>query len=141
MSCSSLHRCFKTQEVIISASNVKLVDVAEIRESRLRSIMLRRLGSLVGVSATGATLAPDTVIATAHLVLVNSRNVQIMNPIPLQLLQRDYNAPEPYQLDPAVYAGVDLSRSYILLSTGAAGYVASNVIELVFEYECDICKN
>jgi len=126
-------------EVVISGSNIKLVDIAEIRESRLLSVMLRRLGSLVGISATGATLAPDTVIATAHLVLVNSRNVQVMNPIPLQLLQRDFNAPEPYQLDPAVYAGVDLSRSYILLSTSAAGYVATNVIELVFEYQCETC--
>lgn len=126
-------------EVVISGSNIKLVDIAEIRESRLLSVMLRRLGSLVGISATGATLAPDTVIATAHLVLVNSRNVQVMNPIPLQLLQRDYNSPEPYQLDPAVYAGIDLSRSYILLSTSAAGYVATNVIELVFEYQCETC--
>lgn len=126
-------------EVVISGSNIKLVDIAEIRESRLLSVMLRRLGSLVGISATGATLAPDTVIATAHLVLVNSRNVQVMNPIPLQLLQRDFNAPEPYQLDPVVYAGVDLSRSYILLSTSAAGYVATNVIELVFEYQCETC--
>ena len=126
-------------EVTISGSNLKLIDIAEIRESRLLSVMLRRLGSLVGISATGATLAPDTVIATAHLVLVNSRNVQIMNPIPLQLLQRDFNAPEPYQLDPAVYAGVDLSRSYILLSTSAAGYVNTNVIELVFEYQCETC--
>lgn len=103
--------------------------------------MLRRLGSATGISATGATLAADSVIATAHLVLVNSRNVQVMNPIPLQLLQRDYNFPEPYQLDPAVYAGIDLSRSYIILSTSAAGYSATAVIELVFEYECDICKN
>jgi len=126
-------------EVTISGSNVKLVDIAEIRESKLRSVMLRRLGSLVGISASGATLAPDTVIATAHLVLVNRRNVQVMNPIPLQLLQRDYNAPEPYALDPAVYAGIDLSRSYILLSTSAAGYVATNVIELVFEYQCETC--
>lgn len=126
-------------EVVISGSNIKLVDIAEIRESKLMSVMLRRLGSLVGISATGATLAPDTVIATAHLVLVNSRNVQVMNPIPLQLLQRDYNAPEPYALDPAVYAGIDLSRSYILLSTSAAGYVPTNVIELVFEYACETC--
>lgn len=139
MSCNCKHRCFKTQEVTISSSIVKLVDVAEIRDSRLNSVMLRRLGSLVGVSATGATLAPDTVIATAHLVLVNSRNVQIMNPIPLQLLQRDYNYPEPYALDPAVYAGVDLSRSYIILSTSAAGYVNTNVIELVFGYQCETC--
>lgn len=126
-------------EVTINASNIKLVDIAEIRDSRLKSVMLRRLGSLVGISASGATLAPDSVIATAHLVLVNSRNVQVMNPIPLQLLQRDYNAPEPYSLDPAVYAGIDLSRSYILLSTSAAGYVSTNVIELVFEYECVTC--
>lgn len=139
--CNRPHTCFKTQEVVTSAAIVKLVDVAEIRESRLRSIMLRRMGSATGISATGATLAPDSVIATAHLVLVNSRNVQVMNPMPLQLLQRDYNFPEPYQLDPAVYAGIDLSRSYIILSTSAAGYSATNVIELVFEYECDVCKN
>lgn len=139
--CNRPHTCFKTQEVVSSAAIVKLVNVAEIRESRLRSIMLRRMGSATGISATGATLAPDSVIATAHLVLVNSRNVQVMNPMPLQLLQRDYNFPEPYQLDPAVYAGIDLSRSYIILSTSAAGYSATNVIELVFEYECDVCKN
>jgi len=139
--CNRPHTCFKTQEVVTSAAIVKLVDVAEIRESRLRSIMLRRMGSATGISATGATLAPDSVIATAHLVLVNSRNVQVMNPMPLQLLQRDYNFPEPYQLEPAVYAGIDLSRSYIILSTSAAGYSATNVIELVFEYECDVCKN
>jgi hypothetical protein len=138
--CNRPHTCFKTQEVTTNAAIVKLVDVAEIRESRLRSIMLRRLGSATGISATGATLAPDSVIATAHLVLVNSRNVQVMNPMPMQLLQRDYNFPEPYQLDPAVYAGIDLSRSYIILSTSAAGYSATNVIELVFEYECDVCK-
>ncbi len=126
-------------EVTISQSIVKLVDIAEIRESSLNSIMLRRLGSLVGISATGATLAPDSVIATAHLVLVNSRNVQIMNPIPLQLLQRDYNYPEPYELDPRVYAGVDLSRSSIILSTSAAGYSADDVIELVFGYQCETC--
>lgn len=140
MCCSKPHTCFKTQEVTTSGPNIKLIDVAEIRESRLRSIMLRRLGSAVGISASGATLAPDSVIATAHLVLVNSRNVQVMNPIPLQLLQRDYNAPEPYALDPAVYAGIDLSRSYIILSTSAAGYTSTAVIELVFEYECEICK-
>lgn len=126
-------------EVTISQSIVQLIDIAQIRDSNLNSIMLRRLGSLVGISATGATLAPDSVIATAHLVLVNSRNVQIMNPIPLQLLQRDYNYPEPYDLDPGVYAGVDLSRSYIILSTSAAGYVATNVIELVFGYQCETC--
>lgn len=139
--CCTKHTCFKTQEVPTAASNIKLTDITEIRESRLRSIMLRRMGALTGVSASGATLAPDTVIATAHLVLVNSRNVQVMNPIPLQLLQRDYNYPEPYQLDPNVYAGIDLSRSYILLSTSAAGYSATNVIELVYEYECEVCKN
>lgn len=140
MSCCKGHSCIKTIEVITSAAVVKMPDSADIRDGKIKSIMLRRLGGVSGaLSATGATLAPDTVISTAHLILVNAKNNQIMNPMPLTLLQRDYNSPEPFQVNPEVYSGIDLSRSSITLSTAAAGYSASAVIELVFEFDCPIC--
>lgn len=142
MSCGCKgHSCIKTIEVVTSGSVVKLPDSADIRDGKIKSIMLRRLGDTYGeaLSATGATVAADTVIATAHLTLVNAKNNQIMNPMPLTLLQRDYNNPEPFQVNPDVYSGIDLSRSSIVLSTSATDYSATDVIELVFEFDCPNC--
>ena len=135
--CNS-HSCIKTIETVTSSSVIKMPDSAEIRDGKIRSISLRRLGGASATSITGNVLAADTVISTAHLTLVNAKNVNVMI-IPLSLLQRDYNSPEPYKVDPEVYSGIDLSRSTITLSTSAAGYSATAVIELVFEYNCPVC--
>ena len=112
-----------------------LQDIAEIRDGRIRSIWLRRSGSATLLTRLGTTVAADTVIDTAHLTLVNQKTKQVMV-IPLSTLQRDYNAPEPFAVDPDVYDGIDLSRSTITLSTSAAGYNATHAIEIMFEYEC-----
>lgn len=133
------HTCIKTISVVTAGASNQIPDSADIRDGKIRSIMLRRLGGATGKDVNGANLAPDTVIATAHLLLVNAKNLQIMNPIPLQLLQRDYNSPEPFQVNQDVYSGIDLTRSKVVLSTAAAGYSATDVVELVFEYDCPNC--
>lgn len=138
MSCCKGHSCTKTIETPTSGNIVKFPDVAEIRDGKIKSITMRRMGSLTGYSSTGATLAADTVIAGAHMQLVNANNRIVMQ-IPLMQLQRDYNAPEPYQCDPNVFAGIDLSRTQIIINTSAAGYSATAVIEMTFEYNCEDC--
>lgn len=136
MSCCKGHACSEAIQVVTATANLKLPDSAEIRDGKIKSITLRRLGSDTGLSATGGNLAADTVISTAHLTLINAKNVQVMKSMPLSLLQRDYNNPEPYQVNPDVFSGIDLSRSSITLDTGATGYLATDVIELIFEYDC-----
>lgn len=138
MSCCKGHSCTKTIETVTSGSIIKFPDVAEIRDGKIKSITMRRMGSLTGYSATGATLAADTVIAGAHMQLINANN-RIIQQIPLMQLQRDYNSPEPYQTDPNIFAGIDLSRTIINLNTSAAGYSATAVIEMTFEYDCENC--
>ncbi len=138
MSCCKGHSCTKTVETPTSGSIIKLPDVAEIRDGKIKSISIRRMGSLTGYSATGATLAADTVIAGAHVQFINAKNRIVMQ-MPLMQLQRDYNSPEPYQCNPDVFDGIDLSRTIINLNTGAAGYSATAVIELTFEYNCEDC--
>lgn len=118
-----------------SGANLSLPDVAEIRDGYIRSIWLRRSGTATLLTRLGTTVAADTVIDTAHLTLVNQRSNQMMI-IPLSTLQRDFNSPEPFATDENLYAGIDLSRSSIVLSTGATGYNAAHAIELIFEYDC-----
>jgi len=133
--CQQKHRFITTIQVTTNGGNLRLPDVAEIRDGNIRSIWLRRAAGGTLITRMGDTVAADTVIATAHLTLVNQKMVQVAI-IPLQSLQRDFNSPEPLATDENVYAGVDLSRSSIVLDTNAAGYSATAVIEIMFEYDC-----
>lgn len=125
-------------EVVTSASIIGLTDIAEIREGKLRGLWLPRSGSATLYTKSGLVVAADSVIAGAHLILANSNNTQVMV-IPMISLQRDYNSPEPFDLDPETYDGIDLSRSSIMLNTSASGYNAAHAIELVFSYEKKVC--
>ena len=125
-------------EVVTASQIIGLTDISEIREGRLRGLWLPRSGSATLYTKSGLVVAADSVIAGAHLTLANSNNTQVMV-IPLISLQRDYNSPEPFELDPDVYDGIDLSRSSIMLNTSASGYNAAHAIEIVFSYEKITC--
>ena len=85
----------------------------------------------------GTTIAPDTVINNCHLVVKNASGVEITAPLPLSVLQRDYNAPEPLCVS---WQGIDPQQTEITIDTSAAGYSASHAIEIIFGIECSTCN-
>lgn len=134
--CCCKHKCFITLETLTNAANVTLPDNSRIRDGKITSILLRRADGGTLKSPLGRTLAADTVIATAHATFRNKNGLAITDPVPLSMLQRDYNSPEPLAVS---WTDVDPTQTTIVIDTGAAGYNAAHVIEIVFGLDCDQC--
>ena len=137
--CNKTHQCFITLETLtLTASGMTsavLPDNNQINRGKVVSIQMRRSGSLTPKSVTGKTLATDAVVATGHLILKNAQGQIIFNPIPLQTLQRDYNAPEPLECS---VQGIDLAQSSIVYDGSVA--TATSVFEVIFEVACNTCN-
>jgi len=123
-------------ETPANASIVKFPDNADIRDGKILSILVRRSGDETLYTQTGAEVVADSVIAGATITLVNARNVNVFVG-PMSMLQRDYNSPEPFHVNPNAYGGIDLTRSQVAIRT--ADIDADKAIEVVFEYECKHC--
>lgn len=111
-----------------SGPNINFPDNARIRDSRVVGIAIRRSGSSTLYDTNGNTLAADTVIAGAHIRLVDLSGLELQR-LPLSTLQRDYNSPDYqcFQMD-----HIDPNQCSINLNTAAAGYSATAVIEMTF---------
>lgn len=131
--CKNCHDCFITLQVVTSGAILNLPDNQRLRQNKIKAISMRRVAGGTYLSKTGATLAADTVTATAHLSLKNANGTELLD-MPLTQLQRDYNNPEPLCVD---YEQVDPTASTIVLSTSASGYSATAVFEITFEISCN----
>lgn len=127
------HQCFITLQALTSANQISLPDSSRIRNGRVTSIFVRRSGSLTLKSSTGADVASDSVIGTASLMLNNLNGEQILAPLPLSSLQRDYNSPEPLHVN---WKQIDLTQSVITLTPANA----TDVVEVIFGLDCDFCS-
>lgn len=125
--------CFVVLAVAASGSQVNLPDNNRLRDSKIYSIQMRRPAGATMKTWQGQTLVADTVTNTANLFLVNQSGLQIFSPLPCNVLQRDFNAPPPMQVN---IEDLDPQQSYIQLDTTAVGYNSSHVFELIFEIEC-----
>ena len=134
--CCQKHTCVVVVETPASATIVKFPDNADIRDGKIRSILVRRSGDETLYSQSGAELIGDAAVAGATIMLVNARNIQVLV-APMSMLQRDFNAPEPYNVDPDAYGGIDLTRSQVALRSSDVD--ADKAVEVVFEYECKHC--
>jgi len=135
--CNERHKCFLTISAVTSGSVITLPDNARIRDGHVRSISVRRANGQVLLNNLGQQLASDGVIYTAHLNLVDGSGSPLAQ-MPVQNLWRDTNYPEPLATNN--WKNIDPTQSTITLSTGASGYNAAHVIELVFELnECPNC--
>jgi hypothetical protein len=111
-----------------SGPNINFPDNSRIRDSKVVAISVRRSGSNTLYDQNGNTLAADTVIAGAHIRLVDLSGLELQR-LPISTLQRDFNSPEPqcFNMD-----HIDPIQSSINLNTAAAGYSATAVIEMTF---------
>lgn len=121
-----------TAEVVTSASILQLPTSANdrIKNSRLTSVWVPRSGTTTLKTPLGATVAADTVLATAYLSLKDINGKEIIQ-IPFWQIMRDYNSPEPLRL---ALDNVDLTQSTIKLDTTATGYNAAHAILITFGY-------
>lgn len=136
--CNCTHQCFYTMSVVTSAGAVNLPNSQRVRDNRVLSIQIPDFGSTQGYGPTGADAAPNTVLAGGYLYLKNSSGFTLCDPIPLWALLRNSNSPEPMKVN---YTDIDPESSVITLNTSATGYAATDVIPLVFELSCDMCKS
>lgn len=134
--CCQKHTCIVVVETPANATVVKFPDNADIRDGKIRSILVRRSGDETLYTQSGAEVIADSAVAGATITLVNARNIQVLV-APLSMLQRDFNSPEPYPVDPDAYGGIDLTRSQVAIRT--ADVDADKAVEVVFEYECKQC--
>jgi len=134
--CNCKHQCTITLSATTDAANINLPDSSRIRRGTVNYIALRKSGSSTLKNVNGATLAADTVVDTAHLRVVNLNGFAVCDPIPLSFLQRDANSPEPYAVK---WKDIDPTQCVITLDTGASGYSATDVIEIIFGLDCQEC--
>lgn len=130
------NECIVTLSTLANAANVNLPDSSRVKNSVVKSILVRRSGGATLKDANGRTLAADTVIAQAHLRLVNLNGFAITDTIPLSVLQRDYNSPDAFRCK---YKNIDPTQCVVIVNTGASGYDATHVVEIVFGLECQEC--
>lgn len=130
--CCPKHKCFITLTVPTTSTQITLPDSSRIRNGKVTSIFMRRSGSATLKAANGATVAADSVVATANITLNNLNGEQILAPFPLSALQRDYNSPEPLAVS---WQQIDLTQSVITLTPANA----TDVIEIIFGLDCDFC--
>jgi len=117
---------------VVTAAEINQVPYTErINNNKVTHIWVRT-ASGVQKDVNGNTLAASGVIKTAHLRLMSADGNEQWK-IPIESLQRDTNYPEPFcvgNLD------IDSSQCQIILDTGASGYSATAVIELLFGIVC-----
>ena len=87
------------------------------------------------LSPLGNDLAVWTVLNSSYLY-IKTQNATTLAPIPLSMIVRNYQNPEPLRVD---WELVDPTQSYIQINTGAAGYSATAAFVLVFGIDCDAC--
>ncbi len=122
---------------VIATSTQTASDTNELKYSerlnkkRLTHVWMRVAGG-VQKDKSGATLASLGVIKTAHLKLVDGTGNEVWT-MPLESLQRDFNGPDPLCIR---NLNIDSSQCVITLDTGASGYNAAHVIELLWGIEC-----
>ena len=131
--CCKKHQCFITLISITNANQISLPDSSRIRNGKVTSIMMRRSGSLTLKTANGATVASDATIGTASIVVKDLNGNEITAPLPLSVLQRDYNSPEPLAVN---WSSVDLTQTVITIAPANA----TDAVEIIFGLDCDTCK-
>lgn len=117
-----------------NSSNISLPDSTRIRDNTVTSVLLRRSGSLTLKTAKGTVIASDAIVGTAHITFKNTNGKEVTAPIPLSVLQRDYNSPDPLCVN---WKNIDLTQTTIVLDGAAA--TATQAFEIVFGVECDAC--
>jgi len=132
--CDCCKECIQevAVEAVTASDTIALPYSERVQSATIRRILVRRSGSATLKSYTLKTLAADTVIATAHLVLMNKNGAEQMR-YPVSALQRDFNSPDAYTCN---FQDIDLTQCSIKLDTGASGYSATAVIEIIFGIEC-----
>jgi hypothetical protein len=132
--CNKCHTCFVSVEAEIGATGTtKLPNLQRLAKGNVRSILVRKSGSGTLKSLSGKTLAPDSVVNTAHLTLKNANGYEIFSAMPMSVLQRDNNSPEPLCVN--LEGGLDMEQSFIRFDT--SGSTATHVFEVIFGLECD----
>lgn len=131
--CST--KCTVVLLATAATGNITLPESNRLRNGRVRSVSMRRLNGVTAKANNGATLVPDTVTISAHLSLLSANGTEIWQ-MPLQNLQRDFNSPEPLRCD---IRNIDPTQSTIIFDTGAAGWDATQVFEIMFELDCNDC--
>lgn len=129
--CCCENKCIVTIEVTTSGGSFALPTNKIIETRRITSVGIRKAAS-GQKSKSGKTLAAAAVIATAHLKLVDS-SANFLAELPLGMLERDANSPEHLRVN---WQDIGTSQSTVSLDTGASGYDAAHVIELIFGYDC-----
>lgn len=130
--------CTVAVSVLTNGGVINLPDVDRLNKGTIRSVLIRRNPTgTTRKNIKGQTLAADTVTATAHLTLVTKNGMETLV-IPLESVQRDFNAPDALQV---CLPDIATSSSYITLDTSASGYNSAHVIELIFGIDCppNIC--
>jgi hypothetical protein len=135
--CCKKHSCFITISVPARASVVTFPSNKRIEDGKVTSISIRRVPSGTATDKNGNTLAVDAVIAGAHFSFVTKDGKEVAD-FPARLIERDFNAPEPLQVE---WTDLDLTQSRIIIPLTATGYNAAHVIEATFGLECDTCGN
>lgn len=133
--CNCKYQCGQIFEVTTSSANVAFPESNRVRDSRVTSVMVMKAGGTAVLSPTGKSLAVDLVLNSSYAYFVNSNGTQIAQ-IPLAHLVRDFNAPDPLQVN---WQEIDLTQSYIVINTGVAGYSATAVFVFTIGFDCNAC--
>lgn len=135
--CCKPDNCILTTEVLTGSANIPMPQTANdrLKGSTITSIATTRSGTNTLKTRMGYTVAADTVLATAHLMLKDANSKEFID-IPFWLIMRDYNNPEPLKVN---LDNIDLTQSYIVLDTTASGYSATNAIQITFGFNCKTC--
>jgi len=129
-------KCTVMVLVTTSSGQLTLPETNRITNGVVKGIGMRRLNGVAATANNGTTLAVDAVVMSAHLSLKTSNGTEVLA-IPMQYLQRDFNSPEWMKVNNL--ENIDLTQSTVVLNTGAAGYLATSVLEILFEIDCDGC--
>lgn len=125
-------------EVVTSAAQVFFQDNSRIRMNKVTSIAVAMpdpTESLAFLSPMARTLANWAVLNSSYLYIVN-QNGTTLAPLPLSLIARNYNSPEPLAVS---WEQVDPTQSYVKINTGASGYAVTEAFVFSFGIECDTC--
>lgn len=133
--CNCKYQCGQIFEVVTSGANVAFPESNRVRESRVSSVMVMKAGGTAVLSPTGKSLAVDLVLNSSYAYFVNSNGTQIAQ-LPLAHLVRDFNAPEPLQVN---WQEIDLTQSYIVINTTVAGYSATAAFVFTVGFDCNAC--
>ncbi len=129
------YKNFQVLELRTTGGVVNLPLSTALERRTITSIAVRR-PSANRKSATGAPIATQEVVDTAHLKMVTADGDHIAQ-IPLNLLERDYLNAEPLSVE---WQNISTTASYITLDTGATGYNSTHVIELILGYDGPVCR-